>query len=308
MFPNALFAAVSQAAPAAPAPAPAPAAPQVPHLDFNVETWQQVFVNSFKGAFHQVISLTPNVLAMLIVLVVGYVVARLLARVASALAEAIGLQTAAERSGLATSMHQVGINRTVPWIVGSIIFWLTMAVFLTAAFNILGLQTVSDAMQQIVAYIPRLLVATVVVVIGLLVAGFLRGVVATSADRVGITYAEALAGGVYYILALMTFIAAFDQLGIKFELLRELILIAFGAVALGFGLAFGLGGRDVMGGILAGYYTRQRLHAGDYVRVAGMEGRVREVGPVATTIETEEDGLLNRHSVPNTRMLAEAIR
>jgi small-conductance mechanosensitive channel len=311
MFFHHLLAAVTQAAPdaaAATTPAPVPATQHVPHLDFNVETWRQVFANSFKDAFRQIIELTPNILAMVAVLVIGYVVARLLARMATAIAEAIGLQTAAERSGLATSMHQVGVNRSVPWIVGSIIFWLTMAVFLTAAFNILGLQTVSDAMQQIVAYIPRLLVATVVVVIGLLVAGFLRGVVATSADRVGITYAEALANGVYYVLALMTFIAAFDQLGIKFELLRELILIAFGAVALGFGLAFGLGGRDVMGGILAGYYTRQRLHPGDYVRVAGMQGRVREVGPVATTIETEEDGLMNRHSIPNTRMLAEAIR
>lgn len=312
MLLNLLLAAVNQTAAegAVPAPAVETTTQATKHLDLpaTMETWGNVFVSSFQDAFRQIIELTPNVLAMLVVLVAGYVAARVLARFGTALVEAIGLQTAAERSGLAASMRQVGIDRNVPWIVGSIVFWLTMCVFLTAAFNILGLQAVSDAMQQIVAYIPRLLVATVVVVIGLLVAGFLRGVVATSADRVGITYAETLANGVYYVLALMTFIAAFDQLGIKFELLRELILIAFGAVALGFGLAFGLGGRDVMGGILAGYYTRQRLHAGDYVRVAGMEGRVREVGPVATTIETDEEGLLNRHSIPNTRMLAEAIR
>jgi hypothetical protein len=77
---------------------------------------------------------------------------------------------------------------------------------------------------------------------------------------------------------------------------------------LGFGLAFGLGGRDVMGGILAGYYTRQRLHSGDQVSVCGMNGTVREVGPVATIIETEEDGMINRHSVPNTKMLTDAVR
>jgi small-conductance mechanosensitive channel len=87
-----------------------------------------------------------------------------------------------------------------------------------------------------------------------------------------------------------------------------LILIAFGALAVGFGLAFGLGGRDVMAGILAGYYIRQRLHAGDHVTVGNMDGTVREVGPVATIIETDEDGLLNRRSVPNTKMLNEAIR
>ncbi len=244
----------------------------------------------------------------MLVLVVGYFVAKVLDRAVTALAESIGLQTAAERSGLSASMKQVGINRSVPWIVGRIVFWLTMCVFLTASFNILQFTTLSAAMNQVVEWIPKLLVATVVVVVGLLIATFLRGVVATSTDRVGISYSEQLANGCYYMLALMTFVAAFKQLNIEFPLLEQMILIAFGAVAAGFALAFGLGGREVMGGILAGYYTRQRLHAGDHVTVAGMEGTVREVGPVATVIETDEDGLLNRHSVPNTKMLAEAVR
>lgn len=300
------------AAPAAPeAVSPtevvSPAQPLVPGLD-TVEGWGQVFVQSFQDAFRQILELAPNVLASLVVLVVGYVVARLAGRITATLSEAVGLQTGAERSGLAASMRQVGIQRSVPAIVGQIVFWLMLCIFLTAAFNILHLEAVSAAMQQIVAYIPKLLVATVVVVVGLLIATFLRGVIATGADRIGISYAEHLATACYYVLALMTFIAAFDQLGIQFDLLKEMILIAFGAVALGFALAFGFGGRDVMGGILAGYYTRQRLQPGDQVTVAGYEGRVREVGPVATVIETEEGGLFNRHSIPNTRMLSEAVR
>ena len=63
-----------------------------------------------------------------------------------------------------------------------------------------------------------------------------------------------------------------------------------------------------MGGILAGYYVRQRLQAGDHVTVGTLEGTVREVGPVATVIETDEDGLINRRSIPNTKMLNEAVR
>jgi len=274
----------------------------------QIEDWTQVFVSSFQDAFREVIRMAPTVLAAVVVLVVGYVAARLLARVVGALSDAIGLQTAAERSGLVDSMKQAGIHRSVSAILGQIVFWLTICLFLSASFNILQWEALSSAMQDVVGYIPNLLVATVVVVVGLLVATFLRGVIATSADRVGLSYAENLANGCYYVLALMTFIAAFEQLGLQFDLLKDMILIAFGAVAVGFGLAFGLGGREVMGGILAGYYTRQRLHAGDRVRVAGLEGTVREVGPVATIVETVEDGLLNRHSVPNTKMLNEAVR
>jgi small-conductance mechanosensitive channel len=274
----------------------------------TVNVSKQALVDSFTQAWSQVILLAPKMVAMVAVLVVGYVLARWFGGLVAVVSEKIGLQTAAEKSGLAKSMHDVGIRRPVPGIVGGIVFWLLMSVFVMAAFNILGLQSVSNAMGEVVNYIPRLLVATVVVVVGLLAATFIRGVVATSADRVGLSYAEYLAGGCYWVLSLLTFIAAFNQLGIQFALLEKLILIGSAGLAAGFALAFGLGGRDVMAGILAGYYVRQRLQAGDTVSVAGFEGTVREVGPVATVIETRDGGLVSRHSIPNSRMLQEAVR
>lgn len=263
---------------------------------------------SFENAWTQIVDYTPRVLAAVIVMVAGYFIAKLVAHAVTLLCERAGLQKAAERSGLSESMTHMNIKRNIPAIVGTIVFWGLMLVFLMAGFNILKITSVSDSISQVVAYIPNLLVATVMVVVGLLVAGFLRGVIATSADRVGISYADHLANGCYYIMGLMVFMAAFDQLHIHFELLNYAILIVFGGLALGFGLAFGLGGRDVMAGILAGYYVRQRLQAGDHVTVGHMEGTVREVGPVATIVETEEDGLLNRRSIPNSKMLNEAVR
>jgi hypothetical protein len=274
----------------------------------TVNVSRQALVDSFTQAWTQVIMIAPKLVAMVAVLVVGYVLARWIGGLIAVISEKIGLQTAAEKSGLAQSMHDVGIRRPVPAIVGGLTFWLLMSVFVMAAFSILGLESVSLAMKEVVNYIPKVLVATVVVVVGLLAATFVRGVVATSADRVGLTYAEYLAGGCYWVLSILTFIAAFNQLGIQFALLEKLILIGSAGLAAGFALAFGLGGREVMSGILTGYYVRQRLQAGDTVSVAGFEGTVREVGPVATIIETRSNGLVSRHSVPNSKMLQEAVR
>jgi small-conductance mechanosensitive channel len=265
-------------------------------------------MQSFQQALNQFILLAPKALMAVLVLVIGYVVARLVASAVTAISERLGLQRAAESGGLVQSMKQVGIERTVPQIVGTIMFWLLMCVFLVASFDILDMPALTGAMEKVIAYIPKLLVATFVVVLGLLLAAFLKGVIATSADRVGITFAPQLATACYWVLALLTFIAAFDQLQINFKLLDQAILIAFGALALGFGLSFGLGGREVVAGILAGYYVRQRLHTGDRVQVGGYEGIVREVGPVATIIETQEGGLTYRHSVPNGKMLSDAVR
>jgi len=271
-------------------------------------SWSDAIVTSFQEAFGKVIQFGPKAIAVFAVLVAGYIVSILVARIAKAVCERVGLQTAAERGGLVASMKQVGIHRTVPAIVGTIVFWLSMCVFLMAALNIMELPAISKAIEPALSWIPRLLVASVIVIVGLLLAGFVRGVIATSADRVGISFAEYLATGVYYVLLLIIGITALGQLPVQMELLNNLVLISFGGLAVGFALAFGLGGRDVMGGILAGYYLRQRIQAGDHVSVAGMEGTVRDVGPVATIIETDENGLLNRHSIPNTKMLSEAVR
>jgi small-conductance mechanosensitive channel len=265
-------------------------------------------LSSFERTISQVVDLAPKVVAAVAVMVVGYIVARLVATFITKLSEKIGLQRAADRSGLSTSMKNGGIERTIPQLIGTIVFWLLMCVFMVASFDILDLPGITGAIEKVMAYIPKVLVATVLVVVGLLLSAFIRGVVATSMDRVGVTYSQQLATGCYYILAMMTFIAAFQQLNITFELLNYAILIAFAAVALAMGLSFGLGGRDVMSGILCGYYLRQRFQAGDTVRVAGYEGTIRDVGPVATTIETVDDGLLNRHSIPNNLMLNEAVR
>ena len=89
-----------------------------------------------------------RVLAMLVVFVLGYIAARLVGEF-SILSEKLGLQVAAEQSGLAESMQHMGIKRNVPAIVGTIVFWLLMCVFVMAAFNILGLEELSRRHGQL---------------------------------------------------------------------------------------------------------------------------------------------------------------
>jgi len=268
----------------------------------------QNVTDAFVATWNQIVEFAPRFLGALVVFIVGYIVAKMVARLVTTLCDRLGLEKAAERGGLTKSMSQVGINRNVSSIVGTFTFWLLLCVFLMAGFNILSLTPLTKAMESVVSFIPNLFVATVVVVVGLMLASFLRGVIATSADRVGLTYAEQLASGCYYVLAAFVMIAAAQQLKWEFALLNNLILITFSGLAIGFALALGLGGRDVMAGILSGYYLRQRLHAGDHVTIGNLEGTVREVGPTATIIETDEDGLVNRRTIPNAKMLNEAVR
>jgi hypothetical protein len=92
----------------------------------TLESSTNALVNSFKEAFDQVIAWAPQVVAVIVLLVVGYIASRLVARVVTLLAEKVGFQTAADRSGLSESMQHMGIRRNVPAILGTITFWLLM--------------------------------------------------------------------------------------------------------------------------------------------------------------------------------------
>lgn len=269
----------------------------------------EALTGAFAQMYEQFAAWAPKGIAALVVLVVGYFLARLAARVVRTISDKIGVQRAAERGGLVESMKQLGLKQSLPEIVGGIAFWFLMMVFVVAAFNTLGWnETTSHGLNKVANYIPNVLGALVVVVVGLLAASLVRGVVMASADKFGLPHSRSWANGTYYVLVTMTFLWAFRQLQLDFPLLDQAILTVLAGMALAFGLAVGLGGRDVVSGILAGYYLRQRMQAGDIVTVGRLEGRVREVGPVATIIETDEEGLMNRHSVPNSKMLQEAVR
>src|SRR5450755_1328426 len=98
---------------------------EVPAPDTNIlDKSTAALSDSFRQAYEQVIPLAPRIVAMVAVLVIGYIIARMVARVITLLSEKVGLQVAAERSGLAESMAHTNIGRNVPAIVGTIVFWL----------------------------------------------------------------------------------------------------------------------------------------------------------------------------------------
>ncbi len=266
--------------------------------------YAQQTLETLSGLHQSFVNYLPNLISFLLVLVIGSGITWVLAKVALLVCEKTGLQRAAEQSGLAESMRDAGIVRTLPQIVGQVVFWMLMTLTLMLAVKQLNIQDFDDTIKQILAFFPRLIVSLLILVLGLLLGKFLRGVIATGADRMGLNYAQSLANVVYCAFVVVLLHQISNQLGLELKLFTDLILIVFGGLMLGLGLAVGLGGKDVISGILAGYYVRKRFQAGDRVSVGDIAGTVREVGPVSTVVDVPGA----QRIVPNTKMLHEAVR
>jgi len=203
------------------------------------------------------VSFLPALIGALLILVVGWFVAGLIGGLTAALLSRVGFDHGAERAGLAGFMRRAGATRiTASGVIGELTKWFFRLIFLEAAAAALRLDAVTGILDRVILFIPNLVVALVVVVVGFVIARFVAALVRGAVGDAGVGNAELLARIVQYGIMAFTVIVAMRQVGIASTLVDLLFSALVGALALAFGLAFGLGGRDVAGHVWYGWYTR----------------------------------------------------
>jgi hypothetical protein len=150
----------------------------------------------------------------------------------------------ARRAGLADFVHKMGVNDDSSAVLAGIVKWFVRLITLVVAFDTLGLPAVSNVLQQLLLWLPNLVVALVVLVIGGLAAKALSQLVRGASAEAGFTNPDMLAAVTRVAVWGFTIVVAVNQLGIATALINTLLVGIVGALALAFGLAFGLGGRD----------------------------------------------------------------
>lgn len=250
----------------------------------------------WKGLWAKIIAFVPNILGAVILLCVGYLLSKLLRRLVTTLLQRIGFDRASVRIGLQTALEQAGIRATAGEILGHVIFWVLMLTFIVSAADTLGLPNVSQTIDAFVLYLPNVLGAAVIVVVGMTVASFVRDFVRGGAESLGVEHARALGSLAYGALLVVIASLAVGQLGIETALFNRVVEIVLIAAGLGLALAVGLGTRDTARHIVAGVYLRDLYKPGMKLSFDGRAGTVEEVGTIATRLAAPDAGTIY---VPN---------
>lgn len=188
----------------------------------------------------------PNILAALLILVVGWIVARVLRAAVGRGLKLVRFPDLAEKAGIEEILKKGGIKRTSTDLLAVLIYWLMMLIVLLTMVNALRLEIASQLLNQILLYIPNIIVAVIVVIVGLYAATFVAGLVRTAAANAGIKEAGIVAALARYALVIFAIAIALDQLQIGEDIVANAFLILFGAACLAAALAVGLGSRDVV--------------------------------------------------------------
>lgn len=187
----------------------------------------------------------PNVLAALLILVGGWALAKFVRLLVFRFLLAIRFDVAAEKAGIDDTLARADIRQSPAELVAVLAYWLMGLLAIMTAINTLGLAAVANLMNQVLLYVPKVIAAVVVLILGLFFANFLSGVIRTAATHAGLPEAPAVASITRYALILFAGAVTLHELGVGAELVHSAFNIVFGAVALALALAFGLGCKDV---------------------------------------------------------------
>jgi small-conductance mechanosensitive channel len=242
----------------------------------------------------------PQLAGALALLLIGLLLARLIGRLVRRGLAAAGLDDLAERWNVSDTLERAGLQRSLAGISGAAVRIVLSVIVVFAALTLLGLEPLSQSLNEAVLFLPDVLAALVLLLAGVVLAGLVRERV----DR--LTYQMDFPvplGQLAQVATLAIFaITAAAQVGVSADILILVIAIILAAVAGTFAIAFGLGGREVARSLNAGRFVRGAFDVGQTIRVGELRGRILAIDPDATVISTEE----GRVRVPN-HMLLESV-
>jgi mechanosensitive ion channel-like protein len=221
-----------------------------------VNDWGEALLTSISAALAMFLSAIPRVIAFAVILIIGWIVASLIARGVAALLRAMHFNDLAYRSGFSGFVRGTGVNTDSSGLIADIAKWFVRLIALVVAFDALGLPAVSQVLQQLLLWLPNLVVAIVVLVLAGLAANVVSSTVQGATAQAGFSDPTMLATVARFAIWTFAVVVAVNQLGIATALVNTLFMGFVGALALAAGLAFGLGGRDTAGRIVSGWYAR----------------------------------------------------
>ena len=240
----------------------------------------------------------PNMLAALLLIATGWLLGRFVDASLRRLIHGV-LHPFAKRSGR-TAERDLAAER-IGTSFGLVAYWLVVAVFLLAAVRVLNLPILDELVAELGGYLPKLVAVGAILLGGYLAGYAARGGVNRMLTNAGIAYGDITARFVQSFIVLITSVVAIDELGVDTTFVAVIVGIFTGATLFGAALALGLGSGPSVANLLAAYHVQRNYRVGQTVRVAGVVGRILEIGDTSIIVENDE----GRVCVPARRFIEE---
>lgn len=258
---------------------------------------------AFRDALSDFFGFIPNLIGAIILLLVGWFLGKLIGGLVAKALQAVGFNKVAAKAEIDAFLRNAGVKMDAASVVGAIARWFVYLVFFLAAFNALGLEEVSAVIDDVLTFLPKVIVAIIILLVGALAGTLLAGVVKGSLRSMGMSNPDLFGTIARFAVIAFAAIAALDMLEIAPTIVATLWQgLIFGVVGI-LVLAFGLGGRQAASDLTLGRLLRAELEPGTEISTGEYQGTVRTIGSLFTTLETDQ-GVVK---VSNTALTSQPV-
>jgi hypothetical protein len=199
----------------------------------------------------------PKLILAIIILVAGWLFAKFLKLIVVKGLQAINFHVLTEKAGIDGFLQQGGVKTGMAGILGALIYWLVILITLVIAFNSLGLTYVTDLVSRVILFIPKVIVAVVVLAIGMYFARFIAQTVSAYCKNVGLEDADLLGKIAQYAIMVFVVLIALDQVNVVTDIIRQAFLLLIAGTVLALALAFGIGGQKMAADLLERWWPKK---------------------------------------------------
>jgi hypothetical protein len=203
-----------------------------------------IFMASLNQFWLQLVNFVPKLLAVVVILFFGWVLAKLARTAVKRILDITKFDQFSQKSGLEAFMNSGSLNLTLSGVISQVVYWLVIILFVITGANTLGLNEVANLLHDLASYLPRIILAILVMIFGTLLARFVNRLVFAWLYGIKFSHALAVSTSTEYGIQIIAMFVALEQLGIGMQLIYSLFVIVFGAIFLALAIAFGLGGKD----------------------------------------------------------------
>jgi hypothetical protein len=203
-----------------------------------------IFMASLNQFWLQLVNFVPKLLAVVVILFFGWILAKLASSAVKRILDITKFDQFSQKSGLEAFMNSGSLNLTLSGVISQVIYWLVIILFVITGANTLGLNEVANLLHDLASYLPRIILAILIMIFGTLLARFINRLVFAWLYGIKFSVALAVSTSTEYGIQIIAMFVALEQLGIGMQLIYSLFVIVFGAIFLALAIAFGLGGKD----------------------------------------------------------------
>ena len=233
-------------------------------------------------------SVIPNLLGAIAIFVIGLIVSRLTAKFLRRLLIKIGADRLAERLNSIEIVSKSSINIVPSVLLSKIVYYFLFFIFLVAATDVLNLAFISTLMGDILNYVPVVISALIMLVIGLLISDFMKNIVRTACESLAIPAAGLIANIGFYFLFLNVVMIALSQAKIDTGFIQDNLSIILGGIVLAFAIGYGFASRNIVANFLASFYNKGKIRIGDVIEMDGIKGEIITMDNATITVRAED--------------------